>query len=54
LVGGKGAVLGAGAEIGVEVGVEDNITIASIRFKLVVELNIYLELIEEARILFRI
>jgi hypothetical protein len=50
LVGGEGAALGAGAEV----GVEDDITIASIRFKLAVELNIYLELIEKARILLRI
>jgi hypothetical protein len=40
-------------EVGAEVGVDD-ITIASIRFKLVVELNIYLELIEKAHILLRI
>jgi len=38
----------------VGVGVEDDITVASIRFKLAVELNIYLELIEKARILLRI
>ena len=50
LVGGKGA---AGAEAGAEVGADD-IAVASIRFKLVVELNIYLELIEKARILLRI
>ena len=43
-----------GAEVGVEVGVEDNIAVASIRFKLVVKVNIYLELIEKARILLRI
>ena len=43
-----------GVEIGVEVGVEDNIAVASIRFKLAVELNIYLELIEKACILLRI
>ena len=57
-VGGKGAALGAGAEadadVGVEVGAEDDIAIASIRFKLAVELNIYLELIEKARILLKI
>ena len=41
-------------EVGAEVGVEDDITITSIRFKLVVELNIYLELTEKARILLRI
>jgi hypothetical protein len=40
LVGGRGAALGAGAEVGAEVGVEDDIAIASIRFKLAVELNI--------------
>ena len=45
-VGGKGAALGAGAE--------DDIAVASIRFKLTVELNIYLELTEKARILLRI
>ena len=50
LVGGKGA---AGAEADVEVGADD-IAVASIRFKLVVELNIYLELIEKACILLRI
>ena len=49
-VGGKGA---AGAEADVEVGADD-IAVASIRFKLVVELNIYSELIEKARILLRI
>ena len=54
LVKGKGAVLGVGAEVGVEVGVEDNIAVASIRFKLAVELNIYSELIEEVCILLRI
>ena len=54
LVGGKGAALGAGAEAGAEVGAEDDIAVASIRFKLVVELNIYLELIEKARILLKI
>ena len=45
-VGGKGAVLGT--------GVEDNIAVAGVRFKLAVELNIYLELTEKARILLRI
>ena len=50
MVGGKGA---AGAEAGAEVGADD-ITVASIRFKLVVELNIYSELTEKARILLRI
>ena len=50
LVGGKGA---AGAEAGAEVGADD-IAVTSIRFKLAVELNIYLELIEKARILLRI
>ena len=35
-------------------GVEDDIAVASIRFKLVVESNIYLELIEKACILLRI
>ena len=54
LVGGKGAALGMGAKVGAEVGVEDDIAVASIRFKLAVELNIYLELIEKARILLRI
>jgi hypothetical protein len=47
LVGGKGAALGAGAEV----GAEDDIAIAGVRFKLAVELNIYSELIEKARIL---
>ena len=41
-------------EVAVEVAIEDDIAITSIRFKLVVELNIYLELIEKARILLRI
>ena len=50
LVGGKRAALSAG----VEVDAEDDIAITSIRFKLVVELNIYLELIEKARILLKI
>ena len=54
LVGGKRAILSVGAEVGAEVGVEDDIAITSIRFKLVVELNIYLELIKKARILLRI
>ena len=53
-VGGKGAVLGTGAEVGIEVGAEDDIAVASIRFKLAVELNICSELIEKARILLRI
>ena len=43
----------AGAEVGAEVGA-DNITVASIRFKLAVESNIYSELTEKARILLRI
>jgi len=43
-----------GVEVGVKVNAEDDITITSIRFKLVVELNIYLELIEKVRILLRI
>ena len=50
LVGGKGA---AGAEAGAEVGADD-IAVASIRFKLAVESNIYSELTEKARILLRI
>ena len=54
LVEGKGAALGVGVKVGVKVGAEDNIAIGSIRFKLAVELNIYLELIEKARILLRI
>ena len=54
LVGGKGAALGIGAEVGAEVDAEDNIAIASVRFKLAVESNIYLELIEKVRILLRI
>ena len=41
-------------KVGAEVGVKDNIAVTSIRFKLAVELNIYLELIEEAHILLRI
>jgi hypothetical protein len=49
-VGGKGAALGAGAEV----GAEDDIAVASIRFKLAVESNIYSELTEKARILLRI
>ena len=54
LVGGKGAIgAEAGAEVGAEVGADD-IAVASIRFKLAVELNIYLELIEKVRILLRI
>ena len=53
LVGGKGAVLGITAEVGAEVDIED-IAVASIRFKLAVELNIYLELIEKVYILLRI
>ena len=43
-----------GVKVGAEVGAEDNIAVASIRFKLAVESNIYSELIEEARILLRI
>ena len=35
-------------------GAEDNIAVASVRFKLAVELNIYSELIKKARILLRI
>ena len=46
----KGAVLGIGAKV----GTEDSIAVTSIRFKLVVELNIYLKLTEKARILLRI
>ena len=40
-------------EAGAEVGADD-IAITSIRFKLAVELNIYLELTEKARILLKI
>ena len=43
-----------GAKVGAEVGAEDDIAVTSIRFKLAVELNIYLKLIKEARILLRI
>jgi hypothetical protein len=46
--------LGASAEVGAEVDAEDDITITGVRFKLAVELNIYLELIEKVRILLRI
>ena len=53
LVGGKGAVLGVTVEVGAEADVED-ITVASVRFKLAVESNIYLELIEKVYILLRI
>jgi len=38
----------------VEVDVENDITVANVRFKLAVELNIYLELIEKVYILLRI
>ena len=41
------AILGVGAEVSAEVDVKDDITITSIRFKLAVELNIYLKLIEK-------
>ena len=41
-------------EVGAEVDAEDNIAVASIRFKLAVELNIYSELTEKVRILLRI
>jgi hypothetical protein len=54
LVRDKGAALGAAAEVGAEVDAEDDIAVTSIRFKLVVELNIYLELIEKVCILLRI
>jgi hypothetical protein len=54
LVGGKGAALGAGVEVGAEVDAEDDIAVTGVRFKLVVGLNIYLKLIEKARILLRI
>jgi len=43
-----------GIEVGAEVNVEDDIAITSVRFKLAVELNIYLKLIEKVRILLRI
>ena len=45
--------MGITAEVGVKVDAED-IAITSIRFKLVVKLNIYLELIEKVYILLRI
>ena len=48
-----GVLVGGKRAAGVEVGA-DNIAVTSIRFKLAVELNIYLELIEKARILLRI
>jgi hypothetical protein len=50
---GKGAALGAGVEVGA-VDAEDDIAVAGVRFKLVVELNIYLEFIEKVRILLKI
>jgi len=54
LVGGKGAALGASVKVGAEVDAEDDIIITSVRFKLAVELNTYLKLIEKVRILLRI
>ena len=48
---------GAGAEVGAEVDMEvdaEDIAVAGIRFKLVVELNIYLKFIEKVCILLRI
>ena len=45
---------GAGTKVGAEVDAEDNITITSIRFKLAVKSNIYLELTEKVYILLRI
>ena len=45
---------GTGVEVGVEVDAEDDIAVASIRFKLVVELNIYSELTEKVCILLSI
>jgi hypothetical protein len=42
-----------GAEVGI-VDIEDDITIARVRFKLVVKLNIYLEFIEKVYISLRI
>ena len=53
LVGGKGAALGTTAEVGVEADAED-IAVASVRFKLAVESNIYSELTEKVYILLRI
>ena len=41
-------------EVGVGLGVEANITVASVRFNPVIKLNIYLELIKKACILLRI
>jgi hypothetical protein len=41
-------------EVGIGLGTEADIAIASIRFNLVIKLNIYIELIEKARILLRI
>jgi hypothetical protein len=41
-------------EVGAGLGVEANITVASIRFNPVIKLDIYLELIEKAYILLRI
>jgi hypothetical protein len=54
IVGGKGAALDIGAEVGAEVDVEDNIAVTGVRFKLAVKLNIYSELTEKVRILLRI
>ena len=45
--------MGVTVEVGTEADVED-ITITSVRFKLAVELNIYLELIKKVYILLRI
>ena len=52
-VGGKGAALGAGAEVGAKVDADD-IAVAGVRFKLAAELNIYSELTEKVYILLRI
>ena len=53
MVGGKGAALGTSVEVGA-VNTEDNIAITSVRFKLAVELNIYLKFTEKVYILLRI
>ena len=41
-------------EAGIRLGAEADITVTGVRFNLAIKLNIYLELIEKARILLRI
>ena len=50
----KGKVVVLDAEVGIELGIEADIAVATVKFNLAIKLNIYTKLIEKACILLRI